>query len=145
MGADDLLDHSSDLATQCRARGVQPFDGIANFASTERYWDFMGEWIAPMGQLLLIVEPRTLLHLGDPLKAKCVSIHWEFMFARSKFSTPCRAEQGQILARIADLVELEKLKHTMAGAPQPMNLASLREAHALMESAAAIGKHVMIF
>jgi NADPH:quinone reductase len=145
MGADDLLDHSVDLATQCSERNLQPFDGIANFSNTERYWDFMGQWIAPMGHLLLIVEPRTLLHVGDPLKAKCVSIHWEFMFARSKFSTPCKAEQGKILARIADLVEQGQLRTTMAQAAQPINVASLREAHALMESASAIGKHVLIF
>jgi NADPH2:quinone reductase len=145
MGTDALLDHSVDLATQCREMDLPMFDGIANFSNTERYWDFMGEWIAPMGHLLLIVEPRTLLHVGDPLKAKCVSIHWEFMFSRSKFSTPCRAEQGQILQRIAKLVEQGQLRHTMAKAAQRLNLSSLREAHALMESASAIGKHVLFF
>jgi NADPH2:quinone reductase len=67
------------------------------------------------------------------------------MFARSKFSTPCQAEQGKILERIANLVERGELRHTMAQAPQPLGLSSLREAHALMESATAIGKHVLIF
>lgn len=144
MGADEVLDHSVDLATQCRARGCDAFDCIANFANTEAYWSFMGEWVAPLGHLLLIVEPRMLLHIGDPLKAKCVSVHWEFMFARSKFGTDCMAEQGKILARIAELVEEGRLRQTMHGEPGMLDLASLRAAHGLMESGMAIGKHVLL-
>lgn len=145
MGADVILDHSQDLAEQCKKAQILPFDVIANFSNTEKYWDFMGEWIAPMGQLLLIVEPQVLLRLGDPLKAKCVSIHWEFMFARSKFTTPCMAQQGAILRKVADLIDLGSLRHTMYAPAQKISCESLQEAHELMKSGTAIGKHVLYF
>ena len=145
MGADEVLDHSRDLAMQCQMLGMPPFAMIANFFSTEKYWDFMGEWIAPMGQLLLIVEPQVLLRLGDPLKAKCVSIHWEFMFARSKFTTPCMAQQGAILRKVADLIDQGSLRHTMYAPAQKISCESLQDAHDLMKSGTAIGKHVLYF
>ena len=56
---------------------------------------------APQGHVGLIVEPRDALRIGDPYKAKCIGIHWELMFTRSRFRTADMDEQGKILARVA--------------------------------------------
>ena len=137
LGADDVINHTMDLLEPNR------FDYIANFVNTETYWDKMGEWIAPQGSMLLIVEPRHELRLGDPLKAKCVSIHWEFMFARSRYQTSDMHRQGEILRDLAALVDAGKIRHTMhhpAGIVSPRSLA---DAHGLIESGKALGKIVL--
>ena len=137
LGADAVIDHSENMVAS------MSFDYIANFVNTEAYWDKMGEWIAPQGSMLLIVEPRHELRLGDPLKAKCVSIHWEFMFARSRYQTSDIHRQGEILRDLAALVDAGKIQHTMH---QPAGIASTRslaEAHGLIESGKALGKIVL--
>ena len=143
LGADAVIDHRGDIIEQCRALGFPQVDAIANFVNTEAYWDMMGELIAPLGELLLIVEPKTPLKLGDPLKAKCVSIHWEFMFARSKFQTPDMARQGDILRQTAEWIDAGMIRHTMATYLGEMSCESLREAHELLESGRTVGKIVM--
>ena len=143
MGADLVIDHSKDLLEQCRSAGHASVDNIANFVNTEAYWDLMAELIAPQGSLLLIVEPRTPLRLGDPLKAKCVSIHWEFMFARARFQTADMARQGEILEQLSAWVDQGIIRHSMTGHGGSLSVETLRKAHALMESGTAVGKWVL--
>ncbi len=143
LGADAVIDHRGDIIEQCRALGFPQVDAIANFVSTDGYWDMMGELIAPLGEFLLIVEPKTMLKLGDPLKAKCVSIHWEFMFARSKFQTLDMARQGEILQQTAEWIDAGIIRHTMTTHLGEMSCESLREAHGLLESGRTLGKIVM--
>lgn len=143
LGADAVIDHRADIIDQCRELGFAHVDAIANFVDTDGYWDLMGELIAPFGELFLIVEPKTPLHVGDPLKAKCVSIIWEFMFARAKFQTPDMAHQGEILRQAAELFDAGVLRHTMTTHLGTLSTSTLREAHGLLESGRCIGKLVM--
>lgn len=143
LGADAVIDHRDDLISQCAALGYPQVDAIANFVNTEAYWQVMGELIAPLGDILLIVEPRELLRLGDPLKAKCVSIHWEFMFARSKFQTPDMAQQGAILEQLSEWIDTGIIRHTATQYLGELSCESLREAHGLLEAGRTVGKMVM--
>jgi NADPH:quinone reductase len=88
LGAHHVINHRQPLRPQAEAIGIKQFPYIANLHNTEAYWDVTADFIAPFGALGLIVEPREKLHLGDPLKAKCVRIAWEFMAARAKFKPP---------------------------------------------------------
>lgn len=88
MGAQHVIDHRQPLAPQLTALGYSQVDAILNLASTDRYWDAIGEIIAPLGHVGLIVEPAVPLKIGDPYKAKSVGLHWEMMFARPRFKTP---------------------------------------------------------
>ncbi len=78
-----------------------------------------------------------------PFKRKSVSVHWEFMFARSLFQTSDRIEQHRLLNSVADLVDAGVLRTTMTSEAGPLNAANLRKAHALVESGRAIGKTVL--
>lgn len=140
LGADAVIDHRSDMIAQCQDLGFQQVDAIANFVDTDGYWDTMIELIAPFGEMFLIVEPKIALRIGDPIKAKCVSIIWEFMFARAKFQTPDMAHQGGILQQAAELFDAGILRHTMTTYLGALSVASLREAHGLLESGRSIGK-----
>ena len=87
-----------------------------------------------------VVEPAAALHIGDPYKAKCIGIHWEFMFARSRFQTGDMICQHRILARVGSLVEAGRLRTTLSEVLGPIDAANLREAHRRLESGTTIGK-----
>jgi len=143
LGAHHIINHRENLRPQAEALGISRFPFIANLHNTEAYWDSTADLIAPLGALGLIVEPKEKLHIGDPLKAKCVRIAWEFMAARSKFQTPDMHVQGGILQKIAtwcDAGDFPKLHTRNFEALTPENL---REAHAAMEAGKAHGKWVL--
>lgn len=86
----------------------------------------------------MIDDPATLDVV--PLKRKSASLHWEFMFARSMWKTADLPEQGRLLSRIADLVDRGKLRSTQTRTLSPINAATLKSVHALLESGKTIGK-----
>jgi len=143
FGAHRVIDHRQPLAPQLAALGFEAVDAALNLADTDRYWDELGTLLAPQGHVGLIVEPRGALKIGDPYKAKCIGIHWEFMFARPRFHTADMAEQGRILERVAALVDEGELQTTVGEVLGPINAANLREAHRRLESGATIGKLVL--
>jgi NADPH2:quinone reductase len=140
MGAHHVIDHRKPLPEQLAVLGFQQVDAVLNLVDTDAYWDVIGEILAPQGHVGLIVEPAGALKIGDPYKAKCIGIHWEMMFSRPRFRTPDMAEQGRILARVAELIdagELRSIHHTTLG---PISADTLREAHRQLESGRTIGK-----
>ncbi len=143
MGAHHVIDHRQPLAPQLQALGFKQVDAVLNLADTDRYWETIGEIIAPLGHVGLIVEPSGLLKIGDPYKAKSVGIHWEMMFARARFRTPDMIEQHRILNRVSSLVDAGELRTTHGETLGPINATNLREAHRRLESGSSIGKLVL--
>jgi NADPH2:quinone reductase len=143
MGAQHVVDHHQPLTPQLAALGFAQVDAVVNLANTERYWDELGELLAPQGHVGLIVEPKTPVHIGDPYKAKCIGIHWEMMFSRPRFKTHDMAEQGRILARVAALIDAGELRGIQRETLSPINAENLREAHRRLESGSTIGKLVL--
>ncbi len=143
MGAHHVADHRRPLAPQLAALGFDRIDAAVNLADTVRYWDALGELLAPQGHVGLIVEPSAPLDIGDPYKAKCIGIHWEMMFARPRFRTADMGEQGRILERVAALVDAGELRGTQAETLGRIDAANLREAHRRLESGSTIGKLVL--
>jgi NADPH2:quinone reductase len=140
MGAQHVIDHREALTPQLAALGFAEVDAAVNLADTDRYWDELGELLAPQGHVGLIVEPKGALKIGDPYKAKCIGIHWEMMFARPRYRTRDMAEQGRILRRIATLLDAGELKNIRHDTLAPINATHLREAHRRLESGRTIGK-----
>lgn len=143
MGAHHVIDHRQPLAPQLESLGYKQVNAVLNLADTDRYWDTIGELIAPLGHVGLIVEPSGLLKIGDPYKAKSVGIHWEMMFARARFRTPDMIEQHRILNRVSSLVDAGELRTTHTETLGAISAANLREAHRWLESGTTIGKLVL--
>ncbi|MGO4261343.1 zinc-binding alcohol dehydrogenase family protein [Lysobacter sp. TAB13] len=143
MGADHVIDHRQPLAPQLKALGFEQIDAALNLADTDRYWETLGEVLAPQGHVGLIVEPSGALKIGDPYKAKCIGIHWEMMFSRPRFKTPDMVEQGKILDRVAQLIDAGELKGTHTETLGKIDAANMRETHRRLESGATIGKLVL--
>ena len=140
MGAQHVVDHRQPLGPQLQALGLPEVDVVLNLADTDLYWDPIGQLLAPQGHVGLIVEPAGPLRIGDPYKAKCIGIHWEFMFARPRFRTADMICHHRILNRVGSLVEAGELKTTLTVVLGPIDAANLREAHRRLESGTTIGK-----
>jgi len=143
LGARHVINHREPLRPQCEALGISAFPFIANLFNTEAYWDATADLIAPLGALGLIVEPKEKLHIGDPLKAKCVRIAWEFMAARAKFQTPDMHVQGRTLAKLSAMCDAGDFPKIHTRVFDGLTVENLREAHAAMETGAALGKWVL--
>lgn len=142
-GADHIVNHREDIAAQLKDLGFQNVQYIANYFNTDAYWELMGELIAPQGHISLIVEPSGPLHIGDPLKRKSASIHWEFMFTRSMFTTEDIQKQQEILSKVAGLIDSGKLQTTLNKVLSPISPENLMTAHQMQESSTCIGKTVL--
>lgn len=143
LGTHHVINHRLPLRPQAEALGIPSFPYIANLFNTEAYWEQTADLIAPFGALGLIVEPREKLHIGDPLKAKCVRIAWEFMAARARFKSPDMHLQGRYLAEIAARCEAGRFPKIHTRVFENLTSENLREAHAAMEQGLAHGKWVL--
>ncbi len=144
LGAQHVIDHTQPFAPQLRAAGFASVDIVLALTGTERNAAQILEVIAPLGRLGLI-EGVDSLRAFDvaALWPKSVSIHPELMFTRASFATPDMIEQHRLLDEVADLVEGGLLRTTMVTNLGPLSAASLRHAHAQLESGTTIGKVVL--
>ena len=108
----------------------------------EDHFNEIVEAFAPQGALALIENVATPLDINK-LKPKCVSLHWEFMFARARYQTDDMDQQGQLLNEVAGLVDAGLIRSTMRENLGVINAANLKRAHALIESGTTIGKIVL--
>jgi zinc-binding alcohol dehydrogenase family protein len=142
LGAHAVVDHTQPLRPQLVAAGLPEVSHIASLTHTDQHWPALVDAVAPQGRIALIDDPATPLDVMV-LKRKSVSLHWELMFTRSLFGTPDIAEQGRLLARVAALVDAGRLRTTLSQQLSPICAATLREAHALLESGRMRGKLVI--
>jgi zinc-binding alcohol dehydrogenase family protein len=141
LGAHVVIDHSKPLAAELKAAGIGEVDMVASLTQTEQHYAQIIESLKPQGQIAVIDDMKMLDAM--PLKTKCISLHWEMMFARSRFETPDIAEQGALLAEVAALVDAGRIRTTANASFGTINAANLQRAHALVESGKAQGKVVL--
>ncbi|MDR7334360.1 zinc-binding alcohol dehydrogenase family protein [Roseateles asaccharophilus] len=142
LGAHAVVDHGQPLRPQLVAGGIAEAHYIASLTHSDQHWAQLVDLAAPQGRIGLIDDPATPLDVMA-LKRKALSLHWELMFTRSLFGTPDIAEQGKLLARVAQLIDASRLRSTVSEHFSPINAANLRRAHALLESGRMRGKLVL--
>ncbi len=142
MGADYTINHHDPLLPQLEAIGFPSVPYIFCLNALEEHWVGISEAISPQGVVCAIDDPTSPLNL-NLLKQKSVTFVWEFMFTRSLFETDDMIEQHLLLNRIADAVDQQKLKTTLAEVLGPISAENLRQAHKLLESNRAVGKIVL--
>tara|TARA_R110002095_G_scaffold105726_1_gene92522 strand:+ start:1365 stop:2402 length:1038 start_codon:yes stop_codon:yes gene_type:complete len=145
LGADYVVDHRLPLQPQIEAlianNGLGPLTHVASLNSTDSYFDSYTEMLAPFGKIALIDDPQTF-NVAN-LKPKSLSLHWEFMFARSKFKAADMHEQSRLLNRVSDLIDQGYIQTTVGKNLGAINANNLRTAHAELESGRSIGKIVL--
>jgi NADPH2:quinone reductase len=142
LGADEVIDHTKDLAAQLAALERPEVDYILCCNSTDAHFPAFASIIAPQGKICSIVGTQKPVDLA-PLMQKSVTFAWELMFTRPTFQTPDMLAQHQILDDAATLVEEDTLKSTVATHLSPINAANLKQAHALLEGGHVVGKIVL--
>src|ERR1051326_1173389 len=138
LGADEVVDHRKDLASQVK----KPVEYIANFNDLDTHWAAMGQLVAPQGALVAIVGNQKPLPM-DLVRSKSATLCWELMFTRPRFKTPDMIEQHRLLNQVADWLDAGKLRGTLKETLSPINAANLRKAHEKLESGTMIGKLVL--
>lgn len=142
LGAHYVVDHSQPLIPQLQQLGITAVTHVASLTQTDLHYAELVQLLAPQGKLALIDDPENGIDIM-PLKQKSISVHWEFMFTRSLFSTADMVVQQQILSDLSRLVEQGQVKTTFKQSFGKINAANLKQAHALLESGKAIGKIVL--
>jgi len=140
LGADHTIDHRGDLEGQLAAIGIPAVDFVLSTQHTEPLLPQITQVLRPFGELALIDDPRSLDIV--PLKRKSLTVHWEFMFTRSMFGH-AMASQGEILAKVAALIDARAVRSTMRTRLHGFTAAHVADAHAAHEAGTAIGKIVI--
>jgi alcohol dehydrogenase len=138
LGADEVVDHRKDLASQVG----KPVDYIANFNDLDTHWAAMGQLIAPQGSMVAIVGNQKPMPM-DTVRSKSATMCWELMFTRPRFKTADMIEQHRLLDQVADWLDSGELRGTLKETLSPISAANLRKAHEKLESGTMIGKLVL--
>ena len=141
LGAHHVIDHARPLDKELAAIGLSHVELIAGLTQTDKHYAAIVEAIAPQGRFALIDDPAALD--VSQLKRKSVSLHWEFMFTRAVFETPDMIAQHRLLNDVSALVDDGVIRTTLGEEIGTINAASLRRAHAIIESGKARGKLVL--
>ena len=140
-GAHHVIDHSKPLGEELARIGIKQVTHVASLTNTSDHYQQLIDALIPQGKLALIDDPDSLD--ARPLKAKSISLHWEFMFTRSMFETTDMIEQHHLLTRVASLIDSGVIKTTLGEHGGAINAENLRKAHKLIETQRAVGKIVL--
>ncbi|MBM7492823.1 zinc-binding alcohol dehydrogenase family protein [Micromonospora luteifusca] len=139
LGAHHVVDHHGGLADAVLEVAPAGVDYLFTAFSAGQAEEF-ARVVRPNGQITAIDDPEGLDLL--PLKSKSITWHWEFMFTRPLF-LPTDPTQHEILEQTARLVDDGTLRTTLTNQLGPINAANLRQAHAMIETSATMGKIVL--
>jgi len=141
LGAHHVIDHTKPLSQELKRIGFEGVDYVVGLNQTDAHFEEIVASINPQGHLALIDDPD--MFDFRKLKMKSVSLHWEFMFTRSMFSTVDQIRQHELLKRVASLIDSGVLRTTLNETLGTINAANLRRAHKLIETNRARGKIVL--
>lgn len=142
LGAHHVINHSKPLAEELKRIGIADVTHVASLTQTDTHYDQIVELLTPQGRLGLIDDPAHPIDIMK-LKRKSISLHWEFMFARSLFKTTDMIAQHRLLTEVATLIDEGIIRTTLGEHFGRINADNLKRAHALVESGKARGKIVL--
>jgi NADPH:quinone reductase len=140
LGADHVIDHRRSLEPQLADLSIREVDFVFSTNGTDAMLPQITSLLRPFGHLALIDDPA-VLDIA-PLKRKSLTVSWELMFTKSLFGHRPES-QGEILAKVAALVDAGKVRSTQRTILQGFSAANVRRAHELLEATSTIGKIVL--
>lgn len=141
LGADHVINHRNPLYDELQKTGITEVDYVISLNNTDEHYEEIIKCLKPQGKLGVIDDPKSLD--ATPLKTKSLSLHWEFMFARSMFHTPDMIKQHHLLNDVAKLIDAGKIKTTVAYHLGTITAEHVRNAHKMLENQQAHGKIVL--
>ncbi|MEZ4448321.1 MAG: zinc-binding alcohol dehydrogenase family protein [Nannocystaceae bacterium] len=141
LGAHHVIDHGQPLVDGLKAVGLAGVRYVAGLTHSDEHWQGIVDAVAPQGRVALIDDPPPID--VRMLKRKSVSLHWELMFTRSLYQTADMIAQHRLLGDVAVLVDDGVLRTTATESAGRLDAATLRRAHAQIESGRTRGKIVL--
>jgi len=141
LGAHHVINHREPLAAQIAALGVGPVNYTAALTHTDKHLAQIIEAAAVDGKICLIDDPVSLDVI--PMKGKCLSLHWEMMFARSMHQTADMIGQHNLLAEVSSMLDKGSLRVTGTRHMGAITLENLIAAMEYQATDAAVGKTVL--
>lgn len=141
MGADYVIDHRLPLKEQIKALGIDEVTHIAGLTHSDSYLDSYYDLLCLQGKITLTDVPLSVD--VNKLRFKSLSLHMQFMFARTLHQSKDMKAQGQILERIARLVDSGAIKTTMKEDMGIICSKNIYNAHYELEKGMTIGKTVL--
>jgi NADPH:quinone reductase len=139
LGADGVIDHSQEYKPQLQALGVAGVEYVFTTAIMESFV----QWVAclkPFGKICTITGGPAAQSLDvSGLMGIRGTLTYELMFTRPRTGVEPE-RQGQILNRVADLLDGGVLETTLA---QEMSWSEVQAAHRAIETAHTAGKIVL--
>jgi NADPH:quinone reductase len=142
MGAHYVVDHGQPLGDQVKSITPGGVNYVMALTKVEDHFDEIIESMAPQSAIALIENPARPLEITE-LKPKSISLHWEFMFTRSRFQTADMGAQGRLLTEVGALMDAGRIRTTLQTYLGQITAENMKRAHALIESGRAIGKIVL--
>lgn len=140
-GAHAVIDHHRPWLPQLHAIGIEDVTHVVSLTHTESYLPQIVDALRPEGRLALIDDPAHLDIVS--FKRKSLSVHWELMFTRPLFQTASLPRQGEILRKVAELVDRGIVTSSMTQRIDGICAAHLQQAHRQVESGTTRGKIVL--
>lgn len=140
MGADLVLDHSTDMEAQLSAAGIPHVDLVLSTANTAANIGWINKVLRPFGNLAVVDGAPDFA----PLMSKSASIHLEMVFSRI-INGYAPQQQGGALETVAELVGADKLRPIATTVLHGLTAETMREAHRLVEQRRTSGKIVIAF
>jgi len=137
MGADFVIDHSKPLHEELKKIGIPLVEYVYDCVDSA-YIPKLPEIMKPLGKICCIVEPNHPIDMSD-FMGKRLTLTWELMFTRAIHNIDPN-KQGEILDKIAALIESGVFTSTATKVFQGLTASNLQEAHKLQESGKCIGK-----
>lgn len=144
LGAHHVISHKKPLKPQIDALGFSYITHVSSLNATDTYYEDYIDLLSPFGKIAMIDDPAGFNSLDAMrLKPKSLSLHIEFMFARSMYQAHDMEEQHRILNEISSLIDNGQLQTTTGQHLGVINAKNLKKAHEYLESGNAIGKLVL--
>ncbi|WP_336368287.1 zinc-binding alcohol dehydrogenase family protein [Marinobacter sp. C2H3] len=145
LGADYVVNHREPLQPQIEQLvsegAISQLTHVASLTATDQYFDDFVALLRPFGKIAMIDDPDALDVMQ--IKPKSLSLHIEFMFARSMHSADDLQAQHELLETVASLVDQGVIRTTLGKNLGRINAENLRAAHAELEAGTAVGKLVL--
>ena len=145
LGADFVVNHREPLQPQIQQLVSEDKIGqithVASLNATDQYFDDYVAVLRPFGKIAMIDDADSLDVMK--IKPKSLSLHIEFMFARSMHGADDMQVQHDLLETVAGLVEAGYIRTTAGKNLGVINADNLRTAHTELEAGTAVGKIVL--
>lgn len=145
LGADYVVNHREPLQPQIEQLvsegAISQLTHVASLTATDQYFDDFVALLRPFGKIAMIDDPDALDVMK--IKPKSLSLHIEFMFARSMHGADDLQAQHDLLEIVAGLVDQGVIRTTLGKNLGRINAENLRAAHAELEAGTAVGKLVL--